>query len=201
MSMAAEIKSPGRPRCQETRAAILLAAYELLESGGLQAFTIDAVAERAGAAKTTVYRWWPNKGALAMEAFLMVAEKASPFPQTASPSADLRVHLRLFAKVMRGRAGRLLIGILTEVQKDPATRSAFIKSYVAPRRQAAARLLDRGIAQGEFRAGIDAQAVCDALYGSFYLRLLLGHAPMDDAAVDSILDIVLQGIARRSGAG
>jgi len=195
MSAMAEAKSPGRPRCQETRGAILRAAYELLESGGLVAFTIEAVAERSGAAKTTIYRWWPNKGALAMESFLRVAQQQSPFPETCSPRADLRAHLHLFAKSLRGRAGRLLAGIVAEAQKDPATREAFIRSYVAPRRQAARALLERGIARGEFRPGLDVEDVCDALYGFFYMRLLLAHAPMDDAAVDRIVDLVLNGIS------
>jgi len=189
MSAMAEAKSPGRPRCQETRGAVLRAAYELLESGGLVAFTIEAVAERSGAAKTTIYRWWPNKGALAMESFLRVAEQQSPFPETDSARADLRAHLHLFAKSLRGRAGRLLTGIVAE-----ATRAAFIRSYVAPRRQAARALLERGIARGEFRTGLDVEGVCDALYGFFYMRLLLAHAPMDDAAVDRVLDLVLNGI-------
>jgi AcrR family transcriptional regulator len=195
MSAMAEAKLPGRPRCQETRGAILRAAYELLESGGLAAFTIEAVAERSGAAKTTIYRWRPNKGALAMESFLRVAEQQNPFPETDSPRADLRSHLHLFARRLRGRAGRLLAGIVAEAQKDPATREAFIRSYVAPRRQAARALLERGIAQGEFRPGLDVESVCDALYGFFYMRLLLAHAPMHDAAVDRILDLVLNGIS------
>ena len=105
-----EIKLPGRPRCEETRGAILRAAHELLESGGLGAFTIEAVAERSGAAKTTIYRWWPNKGALAMESLLGVAETLSPFPETESARADLRVHLHLYATALRGRAGKLLSG-------------------------------------------------------------------------------------------
>jgi AcrR family transcriptional regulator len=198
MSAMAEAKSPGRPRCQETRGAILRAAYELLESGGLAAFTIDAVAERSGAAKTTIYRWWPNKGALAMESFLRVAEQQSPFPETDSARADLRAHLHLFAKSLRGRAGRLLTGIVAEAQKDQATREAFIRCYVAPRRLAARALLERGIARGEFRPGLDVESVCDALYGFFYMRLLLAHAPMDDAAVDRIVDLVLSGISLKT---
>ena len=190
-----EIKLPGRPRCEETRGAILRAAYELLESGGLGAFTIEAVAERSGAAKTTIYRWWPNKGALAMESLLGVAEAQSPFPETDSPRADLRAHLHLYAKALRGRAGKLLTGIVAEAQKDPATRDAFIASYMAPRRQAARHLLERGMARGEFRPGLDIEGICDALYGFFYLRLLFGHRPMDDGAVDQLLDIVLNGIS------
>ena len=85
MTVLSETKLPGRPRCEETRSAILRAAHELLEAGGLGAFTIEAVAERSGAAKTTIYRWWPNKGALAMESLLGVADTLSPFPETESP--------------------------------------------------------------------------------------------------------------------
>ncbi len=195
MSVLTEAKLPGRPRCEETRSAILRAAHELLESGGLGAFTIEAVAERSGAAKTTIYRWWPNKGALAMESLLGVADALSPFPETDSPCDDLRIHLHLYAHALRGRAGKLLTGIVAEAQKDPATRDAFVRSYMAPRRQAARHLLERGVARGEFRPGLDIEGICDALYGFFYLRLLFGHGPMDDAALDQALDIGLNGIA------
>jgi AcrR family transcriptional regulator len=200
MSAKTEAKLPGRPRCEETRSAILRAAYELLESGGLGAFTMEAVAERSGAAKTTIYRWWPNKGALAMESLLGMAEAQSPFPETDSARADLQAHLHLFATSLRSRAGKLLTGIVAEAQKHPATRDAFVRSYMAPRRQAARRLLERGMARGEFRPGLDIEGICDALYGFFYLRLLFGHGPMDDAAVDQALDIVLNGIEARRAA-
>ena len=194
MSALSETKLPGRPRCEETRSAILRAAHELLEAGGLGAFTIEAVAERSGAAKTTIYRWWPNKGALAMESLLGVAETLSPFPETESTREDLRDHLHLYAQALRGRAGKLLTGIVAEAQKDPATRDAFVARYMAPRRQAARHLLERGMARGEFRPGLDIEGICDALYGFFYLRLLFGHGAMDEAAVDQVLDIVLNGI-------
>ena len=64
------VRPPGRPRCDATRKAVLHAAYELLAEGGLSRFTIEGVATRSGVARTTIYRWWPTKGALAMEGFL-----------------------------------------------------------------------------------------------------------------------------------
>jgi len=197
MMRADPASKPGRPRCQETRTAILAAAYELLESGGLAAFTVEAVAERSGAAKTTIYRWWPNKGALAMESFLQVAQTRSPVPETGSPREDLKNHLRLLARALRGPAGRLLTGILAEAQKDPTTRASFLQSYVMPRRQAVRRLLARGIAVGQFRADLQADVVCDALCGFIYLRLMFGRARLDDAAVEHILDVLLEKSDRR----
>jgi AcrR family transcriptional regulator len=195
MASRVAAKLPGRPRCEVRREAILQAAYELLESGGMAGFTIEGVAERSGVAKTTIYRWWPNKGALAMESFLGVAAKESPLPNTGSARAALAAHLHRFARALKGRTGRLLRGIVAEAQKDPATRDAFLRNYVAPRRQATRALLERGVREGEFREGLDVAGALDVLYGYFYIRLLFAHSPLDATAVDQLLDIVLRGIA------
>ena len=101
MSNLAEDRGPGRPRCQDTRQSILRAAYEMFEEGEDQPFTIEAVARRSGAAKTTIYRWWPSKGALAIEAFLAIAEKRSAFPETESAVADLRMQVKLLARLLQ----------------------------------------------------------------------------------------------------
>src|ERR1700755_2849569 len=98
MSTAVEARGPGRPRCEGTKQAILRAAYDLLEEGGIAAFTIEAVAQRSGAAKTTIYRWWPNKGALAIESFLQAIDKQNPFPRSDSAIADLKAQLRGVAR-------------------------------------------------------------------------------------------------------
>jgi AcrR family transcriptional regulator len=198
MSIAIEARGPGRPRCEGTRQAILRAAYNLLEEGGIAAFTIEAVAQRSGAAKTTIYRWWPNKGALAIESFLDVVEKQNPFPQTASAIADLKTQLRGVARLFRGRVGQLVSSIVVEAQTDPETRRAFIEGYINPRRAAARKVLERGIASGELRADLDFDLACDALYGAIYMRLLLRHAGLGDAAVDQLAETVLDGLRPRA---
>lgn len=189
-----EHRSPGRPRCEETRNAILHAAYELLEEGGLDAFTIEAVAERSGAAKTTIYRWWPDRGALAIESFLELSEKYAQFPQTASATADLKTQMRRFARALRGRIGQIVSSILAEAQTNADTRKSFVDGYIAPRRAALQQVIDRGVAQGEFRPGLPLNDVGDALYGSLLLRVLLRHAPLSDAAVDQLVDTTVQGL-------
>jgi len=194
MQAATEHRSPGRPRCEETRSAILHAAYELLEEGGLDAFTIEGVAERSGAAKTTIYRWWPDRGALAIESFLELSEKYAQFPQTASAIADLKTQMRRFARALRGRIGPIVSSILAEAQTNADTRKAFVDGYIGPRRAALQQVIDRGVAQGEFRAGLPLNDVGDALYGSLLLRVLLRHAPLSDAAVDQLVDTTVQGL-------
>jgi AcrR family transcriptional regulator len=194
MQNLAEERGPGRPRCEDTRQSILRAAYELFEEGDEQPFTIEAVARRSGAAKTTIYRWWPSKGALVIEAFLAIAEKRSAFPETGSAIADLKTQMRALAKLFRGRAGRLVAGIIAEAQIDPETKKAFIEGYLKPRRLSAARIIERGMATGELRKGLDVETICDALYGSIYLRLLLKNSIGDDASINLLLDTVFDGI-------
>jgi AcrR family transcriptional regulator len=194
MTDLAEDRGPGRPRCQDTRQSILRAAYEMFEEGEDQPFTIEAVARRSGAAKTTIYRWWPSKGALAIEAFLAIAEKRSAFPETGSALADLRTQVKLLARLLRGRAGRLVAGIIAEAQSDPETKKAFMDGYIRPRRLSAARLIEHGMASGELRPGLDIETVCDALYGPLYMRLLLKTGLGDDSAINQLVDIVLDGI-------
>jgi AcrR family transcriptional regulator len=185
----------GRPRNDDTRQAILRAAYELLEEGGMARFTIEGVAERSGAAKTTIYRWWPSKGVLAMEAYH--AEVAATLSITDSPSAiaDLRRLLHLLAKVFTSKTGRVLAGLIAEGQTDPETLAAYREGVLEPRRAVVRRMLRRGIASGELRRDLDLDATLDAFYGSLLARLLLKYAPMDDAYVDGLADTILRGIA------
>jgi hypothetical protein len=130
-----------------------------------------------------------------MESFLRVAATEGPLSTTDSARVVLAAHLHRFARALKGRTGRLLRSIVAEAQKDPATRDAFLRNYVAPRRQATRALLERGVREGEFREGLDVAGALDVLYGYFYIRLLFAHSPLDATAVDQLLDIVLKGIA------
>jgi AcrR family transcriptional regulator len=191
---AKDLRTPGRPRCDVTRRAILDAAYELLVANGFAGFTIEGVALRSGAAKTTIYRWWPSKSVLAVEAFLEVAQLETAFPSTDSPLADLKAQIRLVARAFRGPSGRTLAGIIAAMQSDPETARAFIAGFVEPRRGAARQAVQRGIASGELRADLDLEATLDCLYGPLYHRLLVGHRGLDDGAVDALVDVVLGGV-------
>ena len=188
---------PGRKRDEATRQAILQAAYELLAAEGYRCFTIEGVAERAGAAKTTIYRWWPSKGVLAIESFLPVYTKDTPFPHGASAIQDLKTHVRLQAKTLSGRDGAILMELVAAGLTDPAMRKLYHDRVVVPRRQLGAEMLRRGIAQGEFRADIDIETALDALYGPFYSRFLAGIGPCDEAWADRLCDTVLRGLLKR----
>ncbi len=182
----------GRPRSDATRRAVLRAAYDLLGEGGLSRFTIDGVATRSGVARTTIYRWWPTKGALAMEGFLEATAPDLDVAPTGSAVADIRTLMRLFARLLRGTAGRIMRGIIAEGQSDPETIEAFVAGYVRPRRAEVRAILERGMASGELRADLDIEMVLYSLFGPTYIRMLLNEG-LDEAWVDRLSAFAMSG--------
>jgi AcrR family transcriptional regulator len=191
--------TPGRPRDPEATASILRVALELGEESGFDGLTVEGIAARAGVAKTTIYRRWPNAWAIVMDAFLAEVTRTAPLQERATARESFAASMRLLARAYRGRQGKILRPLLGRAQVDANLREAVRKRWVEPRRQVAREIIRRGIESGELRAGLDADVVLDALYGPFYHRLL---APYDDSAisdayVDSLVDTVFRGLERK----
>jgi AcrR family transcriptional regulator len=185
-------RSPGRPRSDASRTAILKAAYQILRQSGFAGFTVEGVAARAGAGKATIYRWWQTKGKLAIEAFLVaLAPQLDAAPETHSPLADLRAHVQRAATIYRGRAGQLLRELIALGQEDSETSRVLRTDFVAPRYGHAIRLLRRAQAAGELAADVDIEVLADALWGPIFHRLLVSRMPIDRAFIDKLLDLVL----------
>src|SRR5690242_9098009 len=102
-------KPAGRPRDDEAQDAILRAALDLVKESGYRALTIEKIAGRAGAGKTTIYRWWPSKAAVVMEAFLKYISPEIEFPgvPAVSPSESIRRQMQSVARAYRGPHGDL----------------------------------------------------------------------------------------------
>lgn len=191
-------RSPGRPRSDESRNAILKAAYQILREGGFAGFTVEGVAARAGAGKATIYRWWQTKGKLAIEAFLVaLTPRLDAAPETDSALADLRVHVHNAASIYRGRAGQLLRELIALGQEDAETSRVLRTDFVAPRYREAMRLLERARRSGELPADVDIEVLADALWGPIFHRLLVSRMPIDGAYVGRLLDLVLGRVATR----
>src|SRR5215813_10239635 len=108
----------GRPRDDAARRAILQATADLLEEVGFDKVSIEGIAGRAGVAKTTIYRWWHNKGVLALEAFLTAVSPKIAFLETAAPLDDLRAQVHKVGKLYRGKTGRVLCELIALAQAD-----------------------------------------------------------------------------------
>jgi AcrR family transcriptional regulator len=184
----------GRKRSPEAYGAILETTQTLLEDIGFEKLTIEGVAARAGVGKATIYRWWPSKGALVVEAFLTAVAPSTAFTMGDSASKDIRAQSRRLARAYNGKMGKIVREMIGSGQFDPETMRLFDEGYLKPRRAAAKQALRRGIAQGEFRRDIDLDAVVDVLYAPIFHRLLVGHASNNDRFVKSLVDLVLGGI-------
>ena len=196
--VTAETPQRGRPRSERARKAILEAASELLLARGLSAVSMDAVAERAGVSKATIYRWWPTKETLALDALYTEWAAARPHPRdTGSLRGDLLSLLRPWARLAGSRPyGRVVAALLTEAQTDPVFAAEYRERFVEPRRQQAREIFRRAIERGEIPADTKVEVALDLLYGPLYHRLLHGHAPLNDRFVREVIDMVLDGVRR-----
>ena len=192
-----QARPPGRPRSERAHRAILQAANELLESEGFAAVTVEAIAERAGVSKATVYRWWPNRAAVVMDGFLSIVSSEVPFPHTGHAREDIRIHMRRLAEAFSGKIGRTVAALIAEGQSDPELAEALRSRWVSVRRTEAREILELGIERGELREDLDPEVAVDVLYGPIYYRMLVGHAPLDDDFADVLADHVFAGLAAR----
>ncbi|ASG22655.1 TetR/AcrR family transcriptional regulator [Nitrospirillum viridazoti] len=170
----------GRPRCDKSRQAILSSAYDLLVQAGLAGFTIEAVAARSGCAKTTIYRWWPTKGALAVASLLEMVEVAAPIRATGSARRDLESLLEVMAGTMAGPMGRVIASIIVEGQSNPEVLETYCTQVLQPRRERIREIVRTGMRSGELPTDLDEAVVVELLYNTLYSRLLIRHQPLDE---------------------
>jgi AcrR family transcriptional regulator len=195
--MADELRrGRGRRPAAEVRAEILEAAADLLFTEGMAGFTIEKIARLSGASKMTIYKWWPSKGALALDGYFHRVEPQLTFPDTGDIEADLRSQLHAFLGVIRDSpAGRVIAELIGQAQSDPELKDAYLQQYSGPRRAKAVAALELAKERGQLRTNVDPEAVVDQLWGACYHRLLLPDQPLTDEFVDTLVDNLFRGIA------
>jgi len=187
----------GRPRSERARLAVLEAAADLLVEGGLSAATIEAIASRAGVSKVTIYKWWPSRGSVAIDAYFHRYRATADFGDSGDLAADLTGQIRLLLDAFRGRAGEIMAELIGQAQTDPALAETVRSHWLEPRRTATAAVLGRAIARGDVRRDIDVPVVMDQLYAPVYYRLMLRHEPLDDDLAAVLVQTMLDGITQR----
>ena len=189
---------PGRPRSDESHRAILQAAYDLLAEDGFSGFTFERVACRAGVSRSTIYRWWPSKGALAVESALGALSAEVAFTPGPSPIENFRRRLQLVALALKGPTGQIVAGILAAGQQDPETIDIFTTGYVEPSRCYLRALLQQAIAQSLVRRDFDVEMAIDVTFAALFHRLLL-RRPLDREWVDRLPDLIFNGGLTETG--
>jgi AcrR family transcriptional regulator len=195
-SVGIEQKRRGRPRSEKRRQAILDAAIELLLTQGLQAVSMDEVADHAGVSKATIYRWWPSKETLALDALYHEWDTFRPsLPDTGSLRGDLLALVRPWVRRARKRPyARVVAALVEETHTDPEFAKLYHKRFVNPRRDPARAILKRAIERDEIPENTNIELALDLLYGPLFHRLLHAHAPLSDRFVADVVDATLAAI-------
>ena len=187
----------GRRRSERSHQAIVAATQELLVEVGYRELTIEGVAARAGVGKQTIYRWWPSRAALALEAYLAGSDAVlRPPPDGGSAREEAtRVLDWLVAVLAEPIGGRVVAGLVADLQHDRDLAERFHRDVVPERRRAMLEALARGRERGEIRADADLELAVDALHGAVFYRLLLSGEPLDGDFTERLVDQVIDGLS------
>jgi AcrR family transcriptional regulator len=153
---------------------------------------MGAIADRAGVSKQTIYNWWPSRGAVAFEGFMVRADPSGEVPPDATAAEALEILVvelvRLFTTTP---AGPLMRGLVADAQSQPDVAELLRREWLAPRRAVVAELLAAGAERGELRADLDVEIAIDQAFAFVYYRLLLGHEEVtEDVARRAVRQLV-----------
>ncbi|GAA4239689.1 TetR/AcrR family transcriptional regulator [Actinomadura meridiana] len=163
--------------------------------------TFERVARLSGVSKTTLYKWWPSKGALALDGYFHAVEETLTFPESGDIRVDLLSQLRAFVHLMTETpGGKVLAELIGQAQTDNDLSVALRELYSKERRRQAVERLTLAQEQGQLETTVDTQVVVDQLWGAIYHRLLLRDEPVTDAFIVALVDNLLTGIARSGSA-
>jgi AcrR family transcriptional regulator len=185
-------------RSEQVREKVLAAAGQLMLEGGLAAATMEGIATRAGVSKRTLYKYWPSRGAVALEGFMRSAASSTSVPENAPAAESLETLVAAAADLFtQTPGGPLMRSLIADAQSQEEIARALRDQWLQPRRAVAADLIQKAVGDGEFRADLDVEVVLDLLFAPVYYRLLLGHESLDRPfAVASVRHLVA-GLAPR----
>jgi AcrR family transcriptional regulator len=166
----------------------------LLEEGGFPSVTIEAVSARSGVGKPTIYKYWPNRLAVAIDALAARMASEVPSADLGDARSDLTEQVRRVAAFYASPAGTMLTQLLGATATDPAAARQLRDRFLAGRWAQTEVMWERAVARGEVRADITPDVAIDVLFSPIIYRLLVRHAPIDPRAATAIADAVLGGL-------
>lgn len=179
----------GPQRDPEVHQRILDTTQELICTYGPNHVSVNQITASAGVGKQTIYRWWPTKTALVIDALQHAIETQSRPPATGSAYEDIRTQMRRVSRLLASPIGAIVRELVASAQGDPEVATQFRDRFFSDRRKHAAATIADGIQRGELRPDLDSEVVIDMLYSPLWLRMLIGHQPLTQTAADRILDL------------
>lgn len=187
-----QLKKPGRPRCEHVHQAILEATQTLLKTTPIREMTIEGIAKKASVGKPTIYRWWPCKCTLVMEAFAGTILSDITFPVEKNITAALQTHIRALIGILREQKGQTIADLIGEGQSRPDILALVREQFVTELQKDAGAAIERAKQNGELAKHFSTEILLDMIYGPIFYRLLIGHQPLDEAFSDSLVKTVEQ---------
>jgi AcrR family transcriptional regulator len=188
-------RAPGRPRSEERRDAVLTAAMELMLEDDLRRASVDRISARSGVSKATIYKWWPNRTAVAIDAFLHQMMADAPVPDTGSAAEDFRLTLRGMMRFYTSPLGAIYAQLVGESQFYPTERERIRTHQVNVRRAAVRKIWDRGVARGELDPNVDPEVALDLIFGPAMYRRATGHGELTPVDADAIVATAMRALA------
>ncbi len=170
----------GRPRSEKSRKAILNATNKLLLQTSVQELSIESIAKKAKVGKTTIYRWWPNKTAVVMDALANQPGMQTPLPTASSHREAITMQLDKLVRLVDSNNGKTIAQLFSEAQASKVSLEIFKDNLLEPLMDAIRYSIDEGQKNGEFRTDIDATLAIDMLCGPIFFRLMAHPKDLDD---------------------
>lgn len=197
----ATAKSAAPRRSERARKAILVATLDLVSTVGYGGLTMEGIASAAGVGKQTIYRWWPSKVAVLFDAILEKNSQAAGeivVPDSGNLAHDLGIVLRAtVAELVDPDNDRLQRAVTAEIQGDTALAEELVRRLLRPQMEATAARIEAGIQVGQVSPTVDPLLAVDLIFGPIFHRWLLRTGELTPTYVDSVLDLVLQGLEPR----
>lgn len=180
----AKAAQKGRPRSEKSRQAILKATNSLLLHKSVQELSIEAIAKKAKVGKTTIYRWWPNKTAVIMDALVSQPGMQSAMPTPKNNTEAVMYQLEKLIRLLQSKNGETIAQLFSEAQSSAESHRIFENSFLSPLLDAIEYSIEEGKKDKEFRASIDTKLAVDILCGPIFFRLMAHPTDFNDKFQD-----------------
>jgi AcrR family transcriptional regulator len=159
----------------------------------LNAISTQQIAANAGVSTATVYRWWPTKEALLVDAVLHVKKQNVPIGETGSPLERIREHAIASGKFLQGEGGLVAVRLLTAIQDDPKLRQSYSEMFYVPHLSQLMDLARQAVEAGELPRGTNLQVFLDMQFGACLTRMLMRHEQTHPSDFAVAFDIAVAG--------